>query len=346
MDVDRQGRKVTLTLKKGLIDSKLPAITHSITTKPGSRTHGWISGITDKGIFVGFYNKVKGLVPLSEVALAAGMTLQESYNVGQVLKVTVVGNDLRKGLRLSLSRTPSALAAQPDTGTSVADGDALSVTEGQILRNLAISRIELSVDDADKASVCYLTAATLSGGTVTARLVAEHLSDHAHAADALATSITEGCILSEVVVLETRLESGLVIVSRKACLLQAAEAGELPCRMSDLKPGMRVAGFIASVTNDACFVRFGGGLTGRAGLPQLADSFVSDPRSHFRVGQSVWAVVLDVVEAQGRFSLSLKPSVACLPSSHLLESLFVCVPLCSACLQVLPWRAHACCGRL
>lgn len=40
--------------------------------------------------------------------------------------------------------------------------------------------------------------------------------------------------------------------------------------------------------------RFGGGLTGRAGLPQLADSFVSDPARHFAVGQSVRAQVVQV----------------------------------------------------
>jgi len=40
--------------------------------------------------------------------------------------------------------------------------------------------------------------------------------------------------------------------------------------------------------------RFGGGLTGRAGLPQLADSFVSDPARHFAAGQSVRAQVVQV----------------------------------------------------
>ena len=40
--------------------------------------------------------------------------------------------------------------------------------------------------------------------------------------------------------------------------------------------------------------RFGGKLTGRAGLPQLADSFVSDPARHFAVGQSVRAQVVQV----------------------------------------------------
>lgn len=39
---------------------------------------------------------------------------------------------------------------------------------------------------------------------------------------------------------------------------------------------------------------FLGGLTGRAGLAQLSDTFVSDPHLFFREGQSVRATVVQV----------------------------------------------------
>lgn len=45
-----------------------------------------------------------------------------------------------------------------------------------------------------------------------------------------------------------------------------------------------------------------------AGLPQLADTFVSDPSAHFSAGQSVRALVTDVDAERRRFSVSLKPS--------------------------------------
>lgn len=57
---------------------------------------------------------------------------------------------------------------------------------------------------------------------------------------------------------------------------------------------MLLPGYIASVTNDACYVRFLNQLTGRAGLAQLADLFVSDPSRHYHVGQSVKAQVVQV----------------------------------------------------
>ena len=46
---------------------------------------------------------------------------------------------------------------------------------------------------------------------------------------------------------------------------------------------------------DACFVRFLGHVTGRAGLAQLAGTFVADPRRNFTVNQSVRAQVVQVI---------------------------------------------------
>ena len=88
--------------------------------------------------------------------------------------------------------------------------------------------------------------------------------------------------------------SGFVKLTRKSSLITAAAA--LPKAISDVKEAMLVPGYITNITNDACYVRFLGQLTGRAGLAQLADLFVSDPSRHFHVGQSVRAQVVQVRE--------------------------------------------------
>ena len=46
-----------------------------------------------------------------------------------------------------------------------------------------------------------------------------------------------------------------------------------------------------------------------AGLNQLADSFVSSPRAHYTVGQSVCAMVQGIDSERQRLALSLKPSL-------------------------------------
>lgn len=57
-------------------------------------------------------------------------------------------------------------------------------------------------------------------------------------------------------------------------------------------------------------MRFLGHLTGRAGLAQLAATFISDPRLHFAVNQSVRAQVVQVRcgAAVPRMDASMRPS--------------------------------------
>lgn len=61
-----------------------------------------------------------------------------------------------------------------------------------------------------------------------------------------------------------------------------------------MKETSLLPGYVASVSGDAVFVRFLAGRTGRAGITQLGDGFVSAPRQHYSEGQSVRAQVLQV----------------------------------------------------
>lgn len=63
---------------------------------------------------------------------------------------------------------------------------------------------------------------------------------------------------------------------------------------------------------------------GRAGLSQLADSFVADPRQLFTEGQSVRAQVVTVDASHGRFSVTLRPSLTASTDGSYLASMFRC----------------------
>lgn len=351
MNVDAAARRCTLTLKKGLIDSKLPPITSLSTAAPGQRTHGWVSGITAAGVFLGFYGGVKGLLPPSEVPQPPdGSALEELYSVGQVLKVCVAGVDPRKGLRLALSRKSAADGGGAGAAAASATAAAVTVPDGTVLTDAAVTKVEPDREAPERAALVYAEARApgssgSGGGTVTVRVAAEQLSDHTHAAEALASSIAVGCVLSEVLVIETKADSGLAIGTRKQAMLAAAKAGTLPSDISALQPGACVPGYIASITKDACFVRFAGGLTGRASLPQLADAFISDPSSHFAVGQSVLARVVDVLPEQRRFTVSLKPAAVEASDVELLEVLYRHAPLPALCLSVAKDKDQCPCAR-
>jgi len=66
-------------------------------------------------------------------------------------------------------------------------------------------------------------------------------------------------------VLEQLRGSGTLVVTRKPSLLAVAEG--LPSALEDLSEAGVLPGYVANVVADAVFVRFLGGLTGRAGGP-------------------------------------------------------------------------------
>lgn len=109
-------------------------------------------------------------------------------------------------------------------------------------------------------------------------------------------------------------------LTRKRALV--AQATQLPRTLDDLTEGLVSVGYVASVTKDAVFVRFMGSLTGRAGLAQMADTFVPDPSKLFSLGQTVRAQVGQVDKERQRFSVNLKPALTASPDASLLESLF------------------------
>ena len=52
--------------------------------REGVRSHGYVTGVQDYGVFVGFYSDVKGLVPSSELMLEPGQTPASVFEPGQV----------------------------------------------------------------------------------------------------------------------------------------------------------------------------------------------------------------------------------------------------------------------
>ena len=90
----------------------------------------------------------------------------------------------------------------------------------------------------------------------------------------------------------------------------------MPRAFADVKLHLVAPGYVHSVAADAVYVHFLGRVSGRAGLPQLSDVFVSDPRQHFKAGQSVRAQVVQVTRVH--------PKVASANAERLLQCQVLC----------------------
>ncbi|GBF92560.1 hypothetical protein Rsub_05174 [Raphidocelis subcapitata] len=349
LSVDPDARRLTLTLKKALLGSKLAPLADARQAAPGLKAHGTVTGVKDGyGLFVTFYNGVTGVLKKSALGLLPGQKVSEAYEAGQVLRVQITRSDPEAGrIELALAGKKGAEAAAAAEAAAEAAAAAKAAKAGAgppgagLPGGLAPGEVVVSgvvngfEEKEGGRSVVVLELQGKDGSPVTARLPRAHLSDHAAAAEKLAEQLRPGAALGPLVVLQKapggekkgkkggggkRRGGAAVLVSRKPSLVAAAPS--LPASLEALTVGAVLPGYVAHVTGDAVFVRFLDGLTGRAGLPQLADTFVTDPARHYAPGQSVRGVVTEVDAARGRFSLSLKPSAVGAGDGELLDCLF------------------------
>ena len=107
LQVDSGARKLTLTLKPGLLGSRLNPLASLAQASPGLRAHGVIAGVKDFGLFVTFYGGLSGLLHSSQLGIEEGGKPSEAgYSVGQVIKVAVLAVEPGTG-RLKLGELTS-----------------------------------------------------------------------------------------------------------------------------------------------------------------------------------------------------------------------------------------------
>lgn len=306
LDCDPGTKKITITRKKTMLSSKLQPITSYEDAVEGLVTHGWISGVEDYGCFVCFYNNVKGLAHRTELGLDPGVKPESSFQNGQVVKCRVLRADpasrrLSLSFILSPNRFPVSLSAENSNINVVS----LGAEVWGLVAHITDKMVVLDVP--------------LAQGFARAFLKIEQLSDSPGHTEQLRSVLHPGHKFERLLVLER--DDQKLVVTAKFSLLQSSK--HLPSDVSQLHAQEVIQGYIASITDAGCFVRFLGGLTGLASLPQLSDGFVHNPSQHFSIGQSVRAQVVEVNLVSGRFTLSLKQSRCFSTDVSLLQGYFL-----------------------
>jgi uncharacterized protein len=77
-------------------------------------------------------------------------------------------------------------------------------------------------------------------------------------------------------------------------------------KMTDLEPGMMLAGVVTNVANFGAFIDIGVHQDGLVHISHLSDNFVKDPRDAVKTGDMVNVKVLEVDIERKRISLSMK----------------------------------------
>uniref|UniRef100_A0A8B9Z698 Protein RRP5 homolog n=1 Tax=Buteo japonicus TaxID=224669 RepID=A0A8B9Z698_9AVES len=296
LECNPAGRKLILTLKKSLIQSKLPVLSNYEDAKAGLITHGFVVCAREFGCIVKFYNDVKGLVPKNELSSEPISSPDKVFHEGQVVKVMVLKCEPQQE-RLLLSFRLSNKPAPEDKkeGTPKKKQEMVDV---KVLKKKD-SGLEVSILEDE--------------GNVIASIPTVHLSDFVATCKLLWHCLQEGDVLPRVMCLSDKgdhivsFESRVSILSRKSAVISAVQEEQIVRSFSEIQPGMLLTGYVRNVMPFGVFVEFPFGVTGLA-PKSMSDKFVTDTKDHFVVGQTVIAKVMSIDEEKQRVLLNLKVS--------------------------------------
>ncbi|XP_063163179.1 protein RRP5 homolog isoform X1 [Candoia aspera] len=287
-------KKLILTLKRTLVNSKLPVLASFEDAKPGLITHGFVVCVKEFGCIVKFYNDVRGLVPTNELGMLPLTAPQEAFYEGQVVKVSVLKCEPEQERLLLSFRLADNAVAKHAGKTETSKNHEMAYETGQIVDVKILNKKE------DGLEVAILP------NNVLAYLPTTQLSDHVSNSKLWWHWLKEGDILQRVICLHNK--GGHVILSRKPALISSMEEEHVVKSFADIQPGLLLTGFVRNIMSYGVFVEFPYGLTGLAPKSAMSDKFVTDTKDHCVVGQTVLAKVTSLDEEKQRILLSLKIS--------------------------------------
>ncbi|XP_068113609.1 protein RRP5 homolog isoform X2 [Hyperolius riggenbachi] len=302
LNVFPSARKLILTRKKTMINSKLPIIGSFHDAEPGMITHGFIWVVKDYGCIVKFYNDVHGLAPVRELSSQFIPSPQEAFYKGQVVKVKVLEcNTGKESLLLSFNIFEDE---NEETQKGKPRKKTLQET-GKIVDVKIVSKTDTELD------------ALILPQEKPAVLPKFHLSDHVTNCELLFRSLEEGDVLTGAMCLNSF--KGKTILTRKPAFISSMEKESYAKHFSEVQVGMLLTGYIKNIMPYGVFVEFLYGLVGLAPKSDLSDKFVTQISDHFAVGQTVVAKVTNIDEQKKRFLVTLKMS-ECAPDNCAAES--------------------------
>ncbi|NXD77943.1 RRP5 protein, partial [Halcyon senegalensis] len=290
------GRRLILTLKKSLVQSKLPVLCNYEDAKPGLITHGVVVCAREFGCIVKFYNDVKGLVPKNELSSEPISCPDKVFQEGQVVKVMVLKCEPQQERLLLSFRLSSKPALEGKKECTPEKNQEVKYQIGEMVDVKVLKKkdngLEVSILEDE--------------GNVIAWIPTVHLSDFVSTCKLLWHCLQEGDVLPRVMCLSDKGER--IILSRKAAVISALQEEQVVRNFSEIQPGMVLTGYVKNVMPFGVFVEFPFGVTGLAPKVSMSDKFVTDTKDHFVVGQTVIAKVMSIDEEKQRVLLSLKVS--------------------------------------
>ena len=288
LTVHPRTKRVTLTLKKTLVNIEDKSWRDYRQINIGDRSRGTLTKILKTGAVVNFFGQINAFLPKSEMSEAFIDEPAKHFRVGQTLDVKVL-SILPEERNMIVSCIMSSAKDEKlwkyfesiETGMLV-NGTVLQKTEKALVINLKQSGLIgiLSLDD-------------LSDGTVQKN-------------GGLFRSIRIGQCLNNLLIYHKFDKKPMVKLSSRSSLVKQAQKNQLITKYSELQQGHTVHGVVKNVTEKGIFINIPGNLTGLLPALHISKDLMHLPSFGFRIGQAISATVLALDTEQQKFLLSMR----------------------------------------
>lgn len=330
-EVDKSA--IVMTMKKSIVEDESEVIGSYDDAKEGNTALGIVSKISEKGLQLHLYNKVKGEIPMSVLVKQGVLDVDESYRIGQVVKCVI----LRKTHVIHDPKSKSKSHTKLILGLSIGDtSNILASTESELRKfsesDNALTASNGSNDGNGQEKECEFVSGTvvkcdtenifvrLDNGNM-ATLHQLQLCDIAAYSIEIFSSgkYSSGTRIENAVVLTDKSNSkhsGGITISIKPLIVEVAQKSKtkvsilhFPYKVTDLIPGQELVGYVHKVESYGVLVRFRDTMTALAPRPNVADKFISSPVGLFNIGDSIRCVVQRVDLTKDRAIITLKPAL-------------------------------------
>lgn len=234
---------------------------------------------------------VRGFVHISKISDGKIETLSESagaYKVGSVHKARIIGYNSLDGLFI-VSMEPKVIS---QTFLRVED-----VKIGQVVKGTVE---KMMVNETGINGIIVKIAEGITGLVPELHLADIHLQ-HPERKFKEGSSVTAR-------VLSTNLEKRQIRLTLKKTLVNSD--AETWTSFEKLKPGLQAPGTLVSILPSGAVVQFYGPVRGFLPVSEMSESFIQDPKQHFRTGQAVNVHIVSVDSSNERMIVSCKdPSI-------------------------------------
>ncbi|OBA19753.1 hypothetical protein METBIDRAFT_32824 [Metschnikowia bicuspidata var. bicuspidata NRRL YB-4993] len=286
--LQKNGRKLYVTLRKSLVNMEEEAIVYSTDhLSVGFKTTAVVEKFVAGGAVVSFFGKLKAYLPKNEISETFVENAKDYLRENQAVGVRVMKFSPEDG-KISVTLRQAA---------------DLSNAQAQHLEQIVPGRSVVKASVVEKSKEAFVVE--LEGSNLRGLIFTGHLSDGNYEENRIIYKSSKVGGILEVLVLEKNMKTRTVVVSAKKSLINAAKSETLPLHYEDIHVGSTLSGFVKSVTNMGLFVSFTGRLTGLV-LPKNASADPSeDLLKRFYKNQSVACEVIKVDNENKRFLLSL-----------------------------------------